>query len=420
MKLQRTLLLLNDQGRNLDVTAVLEPGRRFSITSRQGWSKHDEILARAPTEVRDDVAALVAMHLCDADGVPMHAIENSAYLIGQGDLDGAVRSLGVGATMEDVLSVTRARDVALTRDGGDALGTAEAEVVGSAKRCVARAKRVKDAQMNQTSLGDMEARRNLNGAVLDFDAAMGGRPEVVGGRRPDKAESDRGAALVGKGRLAEAEVIARSGALSDKQRAHIRPVIEGRIVQDALRTLVRDRLAPLWKRAADRAVEALAKPDYRVEGRPSPEVDERTYEGFARARGLTLTHGPAVPEGQNRRWPCTLRHEADGETYDFRFLCPEAPGIADVLECFQRDMAMVHGRTLDEHLDEMGVSGGVSEFRAAERAYEGCLTEGRTMRSMLGQEGLRALMCDVGDEPPLLGSDLDEGAFEATSEMPRP
>lgn len=79
----------------------------FSVTGElwdsEGWYRngqdgrmracgclHDEILAAFPK-----LAPVVALHLSDENGVPMHALANSRYFAEQGEIDNAARTLRV-------------------------------------------------------------------------------------------------------------------------------------------------------------------------------------------------------------------------------------------------------------------------------------------------------------------------------------
>ncbi len=416
-KSTRQFLLLGPEGRNLDVRTGFD--RHFSVTSQRG-ANHEQILAAAPPEVVEDLATLVSLHLCDADGVPMHAVANAAYHILNEDYDAAVRSLGVGATMDDVMGVVRHKALAITQEGGDALGKARDAIRQAADRVAVCSKRVSQDRTDGRSFIDTS---NLHAALLNFRAALSAmEPEVPVGSRPSAAQRTAGKKLEDGGWVDKALAVAASG-LGEKSLTALRQTVGRKLVDEGVRKLASERLAPSWSAAAAKGREILDKPDFRLAARPEPDRDPRTFRGFATLNGLSLSTNRSWRtgrEGSERNWwNVTLAHEGTGETYVTDFMGPTKPDVETLLESFQTDISFVTFDDMEAYIEGMGVSD-LKSVRDGEKAYAGSVEEGRSLRSMLGPEAFKALMTDVGDDPPVSPEAWNDDVFLGPEGTPAP
>lgn len=112
------LVKIGDQTPYFSVTAdiwnSLAHARRWPDNPSSGGAAHDDVLRAFP-----DMADIVALHLSDIDGVPMHAVANGRYFYDGGDLDAAARLLRVSvadlpvgadrATFEEFVNAQRDR-----------------------------------------------------------------------------------------------------------------------------------------------------------------------------------------------------------------------------------------------------------------------------------------------------------------------
>lgn len=102
--IKREYRLVTEDGHRLFVTAKRHSFREqhpyFSVTSQRG-ANHEAILAACPA-----LAPVVAMHLHDEDGVPMHAVANLAYHLGHGDVGEAYDHMAGAIDMETLRSAT--------------------------------------------------------------------------------------------------------------------------------------------------------------------------------------------------------------------------------------------------------------------------------------------------------------------------
>lgn len=88
------LVTIGDQKPYFSVTGSIWANRsahtRGPDNPHTSGQVHDEVLRNFP-----DLADLVALHLADIDGVPMHAVANGEYFYRQGNVDAAARTLRV-------------------------------------------------------------------------------------------------------------------------------------------------------------------------------------------------------------------------------------------------------------------------------------------------------------------------------------
>lgn len=85
---------IGDQQPYFSVTASIwnskAHARRRPDNPSGGGAAHDDVLRAFPA-----LADIVALHLCDMDGAPMHAVANGWYWYEQGDLEQTARHLRV-------------------------------------------------------------------------------------------------------------------------------------------------------------------------------------------------------------------------------------------------------------------------------------------------------------------------------------
>jgi hypothetical protein len=383
----RKFLLRDARGRNVDVTAQL--GRHFSITSQYG-AAHEAILAAVPTDVRTDIEALIAVHLCDANGTPMHGIANASYHLREGKIDDAVRALGSVVAREDLYAVLgeathMAADPGLVRDYLE-------KPKAKAQRLLAIWRDVKDGARTFVS-------KKEQGELLDSIAS-----------------------LIGRRKLEESEIAAI--AIGSFDRATIERVTESlrtKVFNERIASFAATRCQPAWEARAAAAKAALDKPDYRVEGRPPIAEDPTTFEGFIAKWGLAMEVGPSRPGDtgpSSRRWTLTIRgrkDEADAAAtgrvlyVDFGRGNPADPDLPMVLECLQSDFCSVLTYERDDWLTEFGFNGDIKALRKGEAAYDRVLEEQIPAFKNItgGDEALRELLTKVGDNPPLDSEDYE-------------
>lgn len=417
--MRREFKILNDKGRNLDILAKFESlGNQepyFSITS-QGGSNHEEMAASAPAEVADAVAALIAVHTCNGEGIPMHAVANAAYHLGNGDSDGARRSLGHCATQDDVVRLARKRaELDVLNSAGMRTGMEDALKL-AAKRVETAETDIAQAKRDGRTFIPMD---KLHVALLSFSQVSKGGDPLPTHIRPDRDTLQAGKKLV-DGRVHESATLISAKGLSSQDML----AIKGRVDRLNLAAAVDDLLEAgglraRWMAAADRAREALSGPDYMIGDRPDPTVDPTTFDGFAAVNGLSLEilSSRGIENGR-KECECRLVHAGTGETHDFPYSGPRVPSMADVLETFQTDCRSVMSVTdVDDFLQELGFTGDLKSVRAGEKAFEGCKAEGRALVAMLGEDGMARFMSSVGDDPCDMSDGLPANAF---SEAPSP
>ena len=419
--MRRDFKILDGEGRNLDIVAKFYSlggqAPYFSITSQRG-SNHVEMVACAPPEVADDIAALVAVHLCSADGVPMHAVANSTYHMEQGDMDAARRCLGAPATQDDVVRLaTKRAQLGVLKAPGVTEGM-RAALVAAAKAVADADDLVAGAKTDGRSFLPLD---RLHAALANFKDVASGKDPLPTDQRPDRERLLAGKKLLDTATHKHALSVAATGPTAEDGKA-IKSRADKLMTAEAVEDLLEDGgLRDRWFDAADRAREALGRPDFRIASRPDPAVDTTTFGGFAAVNGLSLEILGSKPiENRRVHCDCRLTHAGTGETYDFDFSGPREPVIADVLELFQSDCGGVLWSDLDSFLDELGYTGSAKTLREGEKAYEGCNREGRALVSMLGEDRMADFLSKVGDNPIHLTDGLPAGAFSADAPAPAP
>lgn len=415
--LKREFLLRDAEGRNVDVVAKLRslggqaPG--FSITCQNG-SAHDLILASAPNDVRADIEALILVHLCDESGVPMHATADAAYFLGDAKFDNAMAALHGVVPVEELYVIfgectRRAEDPATMN--------AYLETVTGRARLAARA---------------IERQRHATFPELRFKST--------------RESVDRVARMLLLGSATDAEIsLFAEGKFSEKIRNGLKPSLRKRIFEDAVSALVAERCLPVWRERAEKAKEALARPDYRYEGRPPIDRDPTTFKGFAAKYGLELASiSNKRPDGEVQgkfRWDCLLVgnvwRETDSElkkglnslVLPFGAGVGREPTLEVILEHMQMEFADVIVYSCDEFLENLGYSGDIKRVRQGEQAYWAIkdwlvrfkkILAGDEIDPVTGLSGgdlaFQEFVTSVGDNPPLTKDFFEE----APSPSPAP
>jgi hypothetical protein len=383
----RTFLLRDARGRNVD--AVAQQGRHFSITSQHG-AAHDEILAAAPADVRADIEALIAVHLCSGLGTPMHAIANSSHHLREGKFDEAARSLGNAVSVEDLYPV-----------------------FGEASRRAADPDLVKQYLRKPTEEAKRlrQISRNLKDGVTSFALP-----------KQERELMESIASLLGRRKIERHEIedIA-AGKFDDKTRSHVADALKVKVFNDAITDFVEAKCRGVWRERADAARAALNKPDYRAEGRPAIVDDPTTFEGFIAKWGLEMSLGRARRgDGgpDSRRWTVSISGR-EGRTenpvsqkvleIDFGRGNPSEPTLETLMQCLQSEFCSVMNYDRDDWLVEFGFNGDMKTLRKGEAAYDLMRHEQipRFKEITGGEECFRELMTSVGDNPPMDIEDYD-------------
>lgn len=393
----RKFLLRDAQGRNVDVTAQL--GRHFSITSQNG-AAHEQILGAATDDVRADLDALVAVHLADATGVPMHAIDNAAYHLRKGDIDASVRSLGSVVPPEALYPV-----------------------LGEATRRAADPTLIdeylKKPQAEAAKL--VRIRRDVRDGTRMF-ASVKEQAKIV----------ETICSLLGRRKVEDREIEAFAcGRFDEPTRTRVAESLKVRAFYDAMASFVETNCRPIWAERAAAAMAALDRPDYLAEGRPPIDQDPTTFEGFIAKWGLEMETGPArVPTSEERWeqmpssgrfWTLVVKGRASDRTLSIPYGKgnPTPPTLPEVLETLQGDFCSVLTYDRDEWLMEFGFNGDMKMLRRGEAAYDRMIEEQiPAFRELAGEDALRDLLTSVGDNPPIDREDYD--AVAARAQGPRP
>lgn len=406
----RTFLLLNKDGRNVDVEAKLYSlGRQapyFSITSQSG-SNHEEIIASAPEEVRSEIETLVALHLCDYNGTPMHAIANAKYAIQEARFEDARRSLGGGFPVELIYGVHA--KVAAEIDGRaektpvvDALKT-----LFQLAAVVRRAKVAADQEKRDGASLLLTRQEAYIVAIKRYIAAMEGReyatitksgmPGVD--RKPFIDQFEKGKVF--------AEINLMNTSAPDAVAERVRKMVRPKIMDEALREFVKEHCEARWAEAADAGRAILSKPSYRDERRPDPSVDPKTFDGFMATHGFKFEARKIGPSKSSvfkgaTEWECKLTGIWHSMTMPYHMGSGHqgaAPTVDQVLESLQMDVASIDGHSQDDWLKELGFDDSVESVRNGEKAFK-AITENTAELKQLFGDAYKAFMTEVGDNPP--------------------
>lgn len=405
IRMQRHFLLRDAEGRNIDAVGKLyrlggNAKAHFSLTSQHG-SNHEDILAAAPDDVRADIEAIVAVHVMDEDGTPMHAASNASYHISQGDFPAAHRALAGAGAIED-----------LYRVHGEAATAASNGAKAEVERCRAL---IKDAADTATAF---EARI----AKGDLAVRRGERTFAFNGKDKESlAELLKGTgAALGMRKLDLPKLKAIAGRMPDDLESKIKEQFRARLLNQGVARYADDTCRPVWEDMVARARQALSAPDYRADGRPAIDEDDTTFEGFAKSLGLEF----AFERDVNRRDPdwkdstfytWTMSQGGKSMSGQFGKGSAHAYGLSveDVLESIQMDFSSVASNDKDDFLQELGYTDSIESVRKGERIYDQIVEQREAFVEAFGEDAFRHLLTKVGDNPP-----LTEDWFEDAS--PRP
>jgi len=414
-KLKRTFQLLNLVGRNIDLVASLESyaGQepRFNLACKNG-SIYDIPLSALPTDIQNDLREFLFVNGRDKNGLRIHAIENTVYQLENARFALAQQELGAPSTTEELIQLYADVEDKINAKGKDNPINSQLYLVKVAASKVLEAKqRYLDGKAADI-YGHLEGAYLL--AYMKFDAlkkvSESPLPNKVEGPRPDRRE-----------RIAKYEKVYPLEKLNkiafgsgDEMLNTLRDVFWKRLLTKAVATYVNDHCMPIWKSAFDEAKLLLTLPDFRVEGRPAPEKDPKTFEGFLATNGLsfTTTHigkSSVSPFRGSNEWKCEFS-DADGKTFTVPFFMGSAdtPTAETVLETLQSDAASIFGRDRDDWIEELGYADSIQNVRLGEKAFETIERHTAEMKELLGSEAYAAFMTDVGDNPPLSPSDFEQ------------
>ncbi len=406
----RTFLLLDRDGRNVDVTADLKSHSRqapyFSITSQNGCN-HDVIVASAPKEVLKDIKALVDLHLCDFQGKPMHAVENAIYHLNKAEFEKARQALGAGFPVEEMYKVHA--QVAALIDGRaeiDPVREAVSERIRLAK-AVLTAKEVAAQEMKDGSSMFMPRQEAYIVAIKRYQAAKERRDYKSilksGIPAPERAAFVK---AFEKGKLFD-EVKSLERYAPEGIVEAIKAQLAPKCMREAVEDFVDRMCAPKWAAAAEKGRAILEKPGFRTEARPDPAVDPKTFDGFLATNGVKFEArmvGPSKhPTFRNSlEWVCTLTGAMCSMTMPYFLGSAHGstpPSAATFLETLQMDISSIEGHNCDSWMEELGFTENVASFRAGQKAYEQIIENRAELQNVLG-DAYPAFMTEVGDNPP--------------------
>lgn len=417
--LKREFLLRDAEGRNVDVVAKLRSlsgqSPMFSVTCQNG-AAHDFIAASAPEDVQADLQALIQVHLCDESGVPHAAAENAAYFLADAKFETAAK------TLHDVIPV---QDLYL--------------VFGECAR------RLEDPATLQAHLDRVKSIAGVAARAIqrERDSSLGMRWKAT------KEAIEKAASLLLLRTATDAEVaLWAEGKFSEKIKESLRQPLRRGIFKDAVSALVAERCVGVWKERADKAKEVLAKPDYRLEGRPPIATDPTTFSGFAVKYGLELASiTNKRPEGDisgKYRWDCLLvgnvwrqsdsdlKKSLNSLVLSFTPSAGSEPTLEVILEHMQMEFADVTTHTCDEFVDEFEFTGSAKQLRKGQDIYYALTEQLIRFKRILGEgdeinheTGLSAgdlafqeYVTQVGDNPPLTKDFFEEANAPSASPSP--
>lgn len=376
-----------EDGRRVVVKAQLSSlsGQRprFSVTSGNG-SDHERILRVFP-----ELAPVVALHLSDDDGIPMHAVENLRYHLKNADLDAASR---------------HAREP--SRDKLEALAGralfAEAENVKTAGPIEIRLKEEALAALDPIAEKATFFVRQLNHPLSETYSKRAeikalARGLATGRKAEGAAERDFFPKLPRN--LLEA-IEKTKKALKGAPGA---AMAEAKAANDPVRAYVEGRLAE-WKAEADAAIAILKEEPVVADGYVAPENDRNTFLGFARFHGLKFDPGKSKPyEGSDfpkgfLEWECTLSNDRSTMVIPFRMHGDRgAPDIETVLDCLRSDVSGAD-QSFEDWCSDLGMD---TDSRKALQSYEACRQERTEIEHLVGEAGLKHFVETVGEDSPV-------------------
>ncbi len=399
--MKREFLLVDGEGRNVDVVATLGPGANgyFSLTCNSGCD-HERILAAATDEVREDLEALAAAHLADRNGTPMHAVENAAYHLREYRFQEAAASLDAGRDVREIYEL-HASAIATLMGPASLIETRTKQVLEQLKVVQqAKTEYERDERLRERIFAAPErlfrAIKRLEDLLAGNDPGLTERTSLHEQKKAIAAFEKTNAALLRK----------HPHQLTEHVKDRLTKVLTYKVFRDAVRQYVLEKCAPVWTARAEAARAALAKPSYRVDSRPDPSLDPKTFDGFCATHAISLevvSRGNTMESGHRRyHWNCTFRIAGGGGSFSTPFSMgrDQKPSKGDILECLQSDFASVDGVDRDSFLSDLGYDGSIQKVREGERIYATIQSSLASFQTAFGEDVFNELLTSVGDNPP--------------------
>ncbi|CAH1689576.1 conserved hypothetical protein [Hyphomicrobiales bacterium] len=396
--MKREFLLVDDEGRNVDVVATFDKGERgyFSLTCNSGCD-HERILASATAEVREDLEVLAAVHLADRNGTPMHAIENAAYHLREHRFREAADLLNVGSDIREIYELHAASIMTLMGpssviESRTRQVIAQLQVVQQAKTEFERDERLRE-RIFAAPDRLYRAVKRLEDLLAGNEPGLSQRTALHEQKKAIAAFEKTNAALLKK------EPYQLTSYVKDR----LTNVLTHKVFRDAVRQYALEKCAPVWAARAEAAFAALAKPSYRMESRPDPSVDPKTFEGFCATHGIKLE---VVSRGSSKEGPhwryhfdCTFKSANGSFSTPFFMGRNQKPALGDILESLQSEFSSVDGMDRDSFLSEMGYDGSIKDVRKGEDIYATIQSSLANFQTAFGEDVYNELLTTVGDNP---------------------
>jgi hypothetical protein len=378
-------------GERLDAVAQLSQhagnaSPHFSVTGEtpfSGGCLHTEIVEEFP-----ELAPLVALHLSDDNGAPMHAADNALYHAKTAAVSALARHLRISTADAHTLSAESLMQSV----------TACEEATAEIRLVIERTK---------------ELRRRVDAVIYPGDTWTDGRREnlaALWGEFHDKDAaktrhrylSFKPLALYPVNQVEALDDLKREVSeaieLSDKTASRN---ISAEIARRNVAWMAK-QIEPLragWKAEAETAREFLDGPDVRHAEYIAAEDNPAELPGFIAAHGLamwsqTADENPAQPDNHDAdHWECTIfseHHErlmivifSKGSAHN-----GEEPTLVEVLGCLQSDAS----GTGDSFADFCASFGYDEDSRQAEATFNACKKQTDDLRYVLEDDALADLM----------------------------
>ncbi|BCB22099.1 hypothetical protein [Bosea sp. ANAM02] len=397
--MKREFLLVDGEGRNVDVVATLGPGANgyFSLTCNSGRD-HERILASATDEVREDLEALAAVHLADRNGTPMQAIANAAYHLREHRFREAADLLNVGSDIREIYELHAASIMTL-------MGPSSV-IESRTKQVIAQLQVVQQAKTEYQR--DERLRERIFEAPGRLFRAIKRLEDLLAGNDPAPAQQtslhEQKKAIAAFEKTNAALLKAEPHQLRNYVKDRLTKVMTYKVFDDAVRQYALEKCAPVWAARAEAALAALAKPSYRVESRPDPSVDPKTFDGFCATHGIELEVVSRGSAKEGAHWhyhfDCTFRNAGGSFVTPFFMGRNQKPVIADILESLQSEFSSVDGMDRDSFLSEMGYDGSIKDVRKGEDIFATIQRSLASFQTAFGEDVYNELLTSVGDNPP--------------------
>lgn len=416
-KSKRIFQLLNLDGRNFDIVVSLEriadQAPRFSLVCRNG-SLSDTQISVLPSDIQSDLREFLFVDGRDEDGLRIHSIENTVFHLENAKFSLAQQVLGAPSTIEDLIKVYADVETIINDESDNNPVKAHLKRIKTAAQKIIGLLQV-GSQKPEDIFGTFE--KNCLQAYLEFDALKRGSnssvPVKFEGNRPERRD-----------RLAKLEktypldkIVKISQGMTEDIEKSVREMFRKRLLTEAVASYVNEHCAPIWRNAVAEAKLLLTLTDFRVDGRPAPEVDPRTFAGFLATNGVSfeatrIGKSSIPPFRGSNEWNCEFT-AADGRKFTVPFFMgsDETPTAETVLETIQMDAVSIAGRERDDWISELGYGDNIQNVRIGEKAFAAIQRNSAKLKELLGDEAYVAFMTDVGDEPPMSASDFEQEAM---------